>query len=252
MTVLSVTASSDCAPASDPSTPVDSGCSTVANEMSEGVFKASHLTAKGFRRLYPAPDNLDSLIGVRNLANSILLEKAKNGLRDDVHFMEANGRRSVGYDEFFSLSPVKFREVRENSETIVVGQVVCSRAGVERFECENTDIDIGLNFGIHELTPEAITSIEVSSVTCGGDSCASYVIDQADVMMLLDRKFITSSPHANHNIYTLVVTRDGTPFSFREIHWADGKLDGPEATYLYSYDTTVKPFDLPENWRRMK
>jgi hypothetical protein len=211
--------------------------------------KPTHVESKFFRRHFPAPENLESTLQAYHRANAVLFEKAQNGLRTKVRLLERNGKSSSGFNEYFSSTPRKYREIRETYEAILVGKVNCTKTRSDIFRCEQmeSDMEVDLDMGLRELTPGSILSIEESSVPCGENICRSYVIDQADAIVMFDRELVTTAPKLNHSIITLLVAPDGSPFQYKEIHWANGKLDGPEAQFYPVYDSKVEPFELPEH-----
>ncbi|SDF45553.1 MULTISPECIES: hypothetical protein [unclassified Duganella] len=227
----------------------DVPCSADCDAALGSREKPTHLESKLFRRFFPAPENLASTLEAYQRANVVLFEKAQDGLRTKVRLLEKNGKSSSGFNEYFSSTPRKYREVRDAYETILVGKVSCTKTRNDIFRCEQgvADMEVDLDMGLRELAPGAILSIEESSAPCGENICRSYVIDQADAIVMLDRELVTTAPNLNHSIITLLVSPDGSPFLYKEIHWANGKLDGPEAQFSPVYDSKVEPFDLPEH-----
>lgn len=207
---------------------------------------AIYLSARVFRQKYPAPPNLPALITNYDIASAILLEKAKGGLRTDVQLKETDGTSQSGYDEYFSSSPQRFREVRESHENIVVGDSNCAKKQGEAMKCAPIRWGADHDFGLRRLVPAAIVSVEESTVPCGADDCKSYLVTQGDAAVFNDDQLITANPEANHLTVTLVVRKDGAPFSTTEAQYRRGESVGPEARYIFSYDTQVVPFELPQ------
>jgi hypothetical protein len=211
--------------------------------------KSTHIESKIFRRHFPAPKNLEATVNAYHRANAVLFEKAQDGLRTKIRLLERNGKSSSGFNEYFSSTPRKYREIRETYESILVGKVNCTKTRNDIFRCEqmSSDMEVDLDMGLRELTPESIVSIEEASAPCGDNICRSYAIDQADAIVMLDQVLVTTAPKLNHTVITLLVAPDGSPFQYNEIHWANGKLDGPEAQFYPVYDSKVESFDLPEH-----
>lgn len=211
-----------------------------------GAGEPTHVTTKIFRHYFPAPVTLDAVVSAYGAAATKLLGRAQEGLRTDVSLRDIDGAESQGYDEYFSSSPQRFREVRGATESIIVGDVSCSRKGGASFQCDKIDLGGYYNFGLRKLVPEAIVSTKAAAADCGGETCHSYVIVQADDVEFNDARVVTAKPQSNYTRIVLMVRQDGLPYSLDEAHFADGKQDTPAASSRFAYDKKVVRFDLPK------
>ncbi|QGZ41037.1 hypothetical protein IP92_03643 [Pseudoduganella flava] len=207
-------------------------------------------TAAEFRRLHPAPAQLEAAVAAHAAANARLVERARTGLRTDVHLVAPDGAAQEGYDEYFAAPPVRFREVRSERESIIVGDSICRKPARGTFRCENLPPDMNMDFGMRKLVPDAIMSIAQSTVACGQARCTSYEIVQAASLEENGRWLVTAEPDLNQYVLTLVVTPDGMPYSFRERERSNGKATGMDATFRYAYGTAVASFALPASGSR--
>lgn len=206
----------------------------------------SYLDAERFRLKFPAPSNLLAMIETYNRANAILLERAKQGLRNEVFLFNVDGITGEGFDEIFTSSPRQLHEVRPDHESIVMGDINCTRQTGQPFKCEKMDMNIDeFNLGLRELIPASIISIDEALVSCGEMQCKSYEIVQGEGDDILGKLTITQEPHLNHKAYTLVVLPDGAPFSFKEFRRVKGEIENGEVLFRYSYGMKVAPIKLP-------
>jgi len=100
--------------------------------------------------------------------------------------------------------------------------------------------------GLRELTPEMITSVEESTEPCGDKMCKSFLIHEINAETILDRLSDLKDPQSDYYLLKLVIKDDGSPFSFMESNYVDGKMTGAEAVFYFHFDAVVKPFDLPK------
>lgn len=210
-----------------------------------GAGEPTHVTSKTFRHYFPAPATLDSIVKAYDAAAVKLLARAQEGLRTDVSLKDIDGAARQGYDEYFSSPPQRFREVRGAAENVIVGDVSCSKTGGASFQCGKIDLGRDYNFGLRKLVPDAIVSANGAATDCGGHTCQSYAIVQADDVEFNDARLVTVKPQSNYSRIVLVVRQDGLPYSLEEAHFVDGKQDAPAASYRFAYDKKVARFDLP-------
>lgn len=210
-----------------------------------GTYDGDYLMADDFRSVYPAPGNLAQVVGAWNTAYDRLLDRAAGGLSSRVRLVDAGGNVTAGFDEYIRTVPKKYREVRAQYESIMVGKTHCRRTAGEPFQCKTIDVDDDFEFVARKLVPAAIVSIDEAPVACGGEACMAYTVVQADQRMYRGEQVVGISPQSNHHVFRMVLKPDGNAFSLRESQWVGGKMQGLDATYFYTCDAAVKPFELP-------
>lgn len=166
-------------------------------------------------------------------------------MRAKVRVIDAKGQVVEGYDEYFSSAPAKLREVRGNSEIIVVGKTNCARTGGQAFSCRDDGDDDNLIFGLRELTAEAVVSAAESVGACSAGKCKSYIIDEAATLQIEGISVIAIAPGLHHTLVTLVVNEEGAPVSSTEVEWVNGRILA-QAHYEYLLDVAIEPLALPK------
>lgn len=205
----------------------------------------ANVRAASFRRDHPAPPNLDEAVAFYRKANDILLERSLDGSTARVELEYADGTRDTGTDLYFSSEPKLLHETRRTYDALLSGDSGCMTRIDQAPECGHFEFTLGLR----DIDPDAIFEIADDTVPCGETDCRRLTLVQATYVHLDGMVFtrddgtripIRVSPADNQYRLTLIAKPDGEPVAFTEIHFQDGMLEGPKATFLFDLDATVK------------
>lgn len=178
-------------------------------------------------------------------ADQALLKRARRGVRSTMTMVGPDGSSIEGFDEVISGTPNRLREVRPDYEAVGVGDVICTQAkGSSAPVCEEGEFEPGLT----ELGDSRILRATSTVARCGRATCRRVRIEQAhtpwaETVKLLKRE--KASMEEGRRVIILLITEDDLPYSLVEWESSDGKRVEGKATYLFDYDTSVPPIDLP-------
>lgn len=180
--------------------------------------------------------------------NAALLTRGKDGLSADLHLRYPDGTEAQGHDDYLMGSPARLREIRRDSEVIVVGDRMCTRTATSPFACEaNED---AIYQGLRPIDAEKVFTAIRSRRPCGGMQCDVVELRQIEPDMPSD--FLSEVGRSATNMSwriqrtELLVRPDGLPFSLTEGMWKDGALVQPEATFVFDYSSPAKSIELPD------
>ena len=203
---------------------------------------ANYLPATDFRKRFPAPIDLPKALDVYAKADEFLRMHARNGASAYVTLVLPDGSMGYGHDTYFSGTPNRLHEIRENYEAIAVNPLVCfTKRPVTKWSCNDLEYDVGLR----KIDPDAVVSVKHEKVTCETEVCDKYVFLEAETGTMEGQKEITISPDRNHYVLCLLLRQDKTPVMYSESLISEGSVLGTPASFVYDFITPVKTFDLP-------
>ena len=204
--------------------------------------EANYLSAVDFRKRFPAPTDLSKALDAYANADKFLRMHARNGASAYVTLVSPDGSMTYGHDTYFSGTPNRLHEIRENYEAIAVNPLACfTKKPVTKWSCNDLEYDVGLR----KIDPDAIVSVKHDKVTCETRVCDKYVFVEAETGMAGGERVVAAAPDRNHYVLCLLLRQDGTPVMSSESLISEGSVSGTPASFVYDFPTPVNTFELP-------
>lgn len=228
----------------DPSTTTEANpASSVVNPIQPETDDVTYLPAIEFRRLFPAPENVYAVLAAFKRADEYLVAKGQNGYSEFVVLVFPDLHSTYGRDFVFTGETPKLQEIRESTDTIVVGKEMCSQEIGAQWHCQS--LKEGFNTGLGKYYPDGVIFASVGEVQCETGLCDVFNTTIAAGKYEGDDWLYNSRPNEHHESYSLKVRKDGTPVMFSYSYVGYPGQDHFSTNYVFDFTTPVPPIELP-------
>jgi hypothetical protein len=214
-----------------------SACSSWHLSAKRHVDAEGVVSARAFRQLFPEPTGISDMLKLLATAQSILIEKTKDGGRASVALYAADGSYYEGEDQF-SSSPSWIWERRDNYEAVATEAGVCLFRD-KKWSCTDSDYSIGLP----DIAADDVTEAHAYQAMCRAVPCLALHFVVANAIEVNGERMLSSNPFRGGRRFVITLDRD----SLEPLRTVDTQYfeDGSVATAIFIWNLDAEIDQLP-------